>query len=118
METTLAAEPASVTAATAGELADFDAVVRDHQPAIFRFLLEAANPDDAKVLPQIDRVAEARAELEKANARMLLGLRHVLTPEQWKALESEEHGPHGPEGHGGPGGQHMMPPPPPHPEHD
>jgi hypothetical protein len=86
--------------------------------AILEPLHEAANPDDAKVLPQIDRVAEARAELEKANARMLLGLRHVLTPEQWKALESEEHGPHGPEGHGGPGGQHMMPPPPPHPEHD
>jgi RNA polymerase sigma-70 factor, ECF subfamily len=39
METTLAAEPASVTAAPAGELADFDAVVRDHQPAVFRFLL-------------------------------------------------------------------------------
>jgi RNA polymerase sigma-70 factor (ECF subfamily) len=39
METTLAAEPASMTAAPAGELADFDAVVRDHQPAVFRFLL-------------------------------------------------------------------------------
>jgi RNA polymerase sigma-70 factor (ECF subfamily) len=39
METTLAAEPASMTAMPAGELADFDAVVRDHQPAVFRFLL-------------------------------------------------------------------------------
>jgi len=39
METTLAAEPVSVTAAPVGELADFDAVVRDHQPAVFRFLL-------------------------------------------------------------------------------
>jgi len=39
METTLAAEPVSVTAAPVGELADFDAVVRDHQPAIFRFVL-------------------------------------------------------------------------------
>ncbi len=39
METTLAAEPDSVTAIAAGELADFDAVVRDHQPAVFRFLL-------------------------------------------------------------------------------
>ena len=39
METTLAAEPASVTGISAGELADFDAVVRDHQPAVFRFLL-------------------------------------------------------------------------------
>jgi Spy/CpxP family protein refolding chaperone len=67
-------------------------------------LLEAANPDDAKVLPQIDRVAQARAELEKANARLLLGLRHVLTPEQWKKLDSERPGGRGPEGHGGPGG--------------
>ena len=39
METTLAAEPVPVTAVAAGELADFDAVVRDHQPVIFRFLL-------------------------------------------------------------------------------
>jgi Spy/CpxP family protein refolding chaperone len=84
----------------------------EKEEAILEPLHEAANPDDAKVLPQIDRVAEARAELEKANARMLLGLRHVLTPEQWKMLESEEHGPHGPEGHSGPGGQHMTPPPP------
>ena len=39
METTLATEPVSVTGNAAVELADFDAVVRDHQPAIFRFLL-------------------------------------------------------------------------------
>ena len=39
METTLAAEPGSVTATPAGQLADFDAVVRDHRPAVFRFLL-------------------------------------------------------------------------------
>jgi Spy/CpxP family protein refolding chaperone len=69
-------------------------------------LMEAANPDDAKVLPQIDRVAQARAELEKTNARLLLGLRHVLTPEQWKTLDAGRHGGgRGPEGHGGPGGQ-------------
>ena len=39
METTLAAEPVSVPSIAAGELADFDAVVRKHQPAVFRFLL-------------------------------------------------------------------------------
>ena len=76
-------------------------------------LIEAANPDDAKVLPQIDRVAQARAELEKANARLLLGLRHVLTPEQWKTLDSGRHGGgRGPEGRGGPGGHHDGPRPP------
>jgi len=33
-----------------------------------------------------DKVADARAALEKANARMLLGIRQVLTPEQWSML--------------------------------
>jgi protein CpxP len=53
-------------------------------------LLAADQPDEGKILAQIDRVAQARAELEKANARMLLGLRRVLTPEQWKTLQAEE----------------------------
>jgi RNA polymerase sigma-70 factor (ECF subfamily) len=39
METTLAEEPVATAGIAAGELADFDAVVRDHQPAVFRFLL-------------------------------------------------------------------------------
>ena len=53
-------------------------------------MLEVDRPDEAKVLAQIDRVAQDRAELEKANARMLLGLRNVLTPEQWKKLQQED----------------------------
>ena len=52
-------------------------------------LLEADHPDEPKVLAQIDRVAQDRAELEKANARMLLGLRNVLTPDQWKKLQAD-----------------------------
>jgi hypothetical protein len=42
--------------------------------------------DEASVASQIDRVAQARAELEKANGRMLLGIRMQLTPEQWGKL--------------------------------
>ena len=88
----------------------------EKEEAILDPLIEAASPEDAKVLLQIDRVAQARAELEKANARLLLGLRHVLTPEQWKKLEREQHGPTvgygGPGGYGSPGGQHTLPPPP------
>jgi Spy/CpxP family protein refolding chaperone len=42
--------------------------------------------DDTKITAQIDRVAQARAELEKANGRMLLGIRKVLTPDQWRKL--------------------------------
>ncbi|WP_263358020.1 Spy/CpxP family protein refolding chaperone [Acidicapsa ligni] len=52
-------------------------------------LIRADQPDEAKVLAEIDKIAQARAELEKANARMLLGLRRQLTPEQWKQLEAE-----------------------------
>jgi Spy/CpxP family protein refolding chaperone len=53
-------------------------------------LLSADQPDEAKVLAQIDNVAQARAQLEKANARMLLGLRRILTTEQWKTLQALE----------------------------
>lgn len=92
----------------------------EKEEAILEPLIEAPSPDDAKALPQIDRVAQARAELEKANARLLLGLRHVLAPEQWKMLDSEQHGPHGPDGHGGPGAQPPTPraPMPPRPERE
>jgi periplasmic protein CpxP/Spy len=49
--------------------------------------LVAVEPlDEAGIAAQIDRVAEARAELEKANGRMLLGIRKQLTPEQWGKL--------------------------------
>jgi periplasmic protein CpxP/Spy len=53
-------------------------------------LLAADPPDEGKILAQIDRVAQARAELEKANARMLLGMRRILTPDQWKTLRALE----------------------------
>jgi hypothetical protein len=51
-------------------------------------LVSAQPPDDAKVTAQIDRVAQARAELEKANSRMLWQVRRVLTPEQWTQLQT------------------------------
>ena len=60
----------------------------EREEAMLDPLMQAANPDDSKLLPQIDRVAEARAELEKADARLLLGLRHVLSPQQWQNLEA------------------------------
>ena len=50
-------------------------------------LVRADQPDEAKILAQIDKVAQARAELEKANARYLLALRSKLTPEQWKQVQ-------------------------------
>jgi len=51
-------------------------------------LMKADAPDQAAILTQIDKVAQARAELEKANARFLLALRGKLTPDQWKQLQT------------------------------
>jgi protein CpxP len=73
-------------------LMDLSATVRKEEMAM-EPLLAADQPDESKILAQIDHVAQARAELEKANGRMLLGLRRVLTPEQWKTLQADE--PHG-----------------------
>lgn len=59
------------------------------QEALLQPMIEADHPDEDRVLSQIDQVAQARAELEKANARMLLDIRNVLTPDQWKKLREE-----------------------------
>lgn len=70
------------------KLIDMSAALQKEE-AILEPLLAADRPEESQVLAQIDRVAQARAELEKANARMLLGFRGVLTLEQWKKLEAE-----------------------------
>ncbi|HKF50584.1 MAG TPA: Spy/CpxP family protein refolding chaperone [Terracidiphilus sp.] len=51
-------------------------------------LMSQDQPNESAILAQIDKVAQARAELEKANARFLLALRAKLTPDQWKALQT------------------------------
>jgi len=101
----------------------------DKEEVTLEPLMRADVPEDAKILAQIDRVAAARAELDKNHAKMLLGMRHVLTPEQWKILQAEDRrgdrggqrggpgggpqsGPDGAGPSGGPGG----PPPPRRPE--
>jgi Spy/CpxP family protein refolding chaperone len=68
--------------------------------------MAADSPDETKTLAQIDKVAQARAELEKANARFLFGIRRVLTPEQWKKLQETARSE---------GGDRGGPPPPPPP---
>ena len=50
-------------------------------------LVKADQPNESVVMSQIDKVAQARAELEKANARFLFALRAKLTPEQWKQVQ-------------------------------
>ncbi len=88
------------------KLIDLTAEV-EKEEAVLEPLLAADQPDEQKVLAQIDKVAHARAELEKANAAMLLGFRRTLSVEQWKKLQSE--GSRGPGSRNG--GQRGGPPP-------
>jgi len=98
------------------KLIDLNANLQKQQ-TIMQPLIEAEQPDEGKILAQIDAIAQARAELEKANARMLLGIRQVLTPDQWtklKALREEKREEWKSEGRGGmrrgPGGPGGPPP--------
>ncbi len=84
------------------------------QETLLHPMIEADQPDEAKILSQIDAVAQARADLEKANARMLFDIRKTLTPDQWqklKTMRSEHRGGKmmrdGHPGPGGPGGAEM-----------
>ena len=78
-----------------------------------------ANPlDQGRTLGEISRIADLRADLEKANAKMLLGLRAVLTAEQWTKMQDHrrgegmmmrrQEGPDGMRGMRGPGGPDGM----------
>jgi Spy/CpxP family protein refolding chaperone len=60
----------------------------DKEEAKLEPLIEADRPDEAQVSAQIEKVTQARAHLENANALMLLGIRRVLTADQWKQLQS------------------------------
>jgi Spy/CpxP family protein refolding chaperone len=70
------------------QLIDLKATVEKQQVMLEPML--SANPlDVAKASAQIDKVAQARADLEKANAKMLLSIRGVLTADQWTKLQAE-----------------------------
>ncbi len=71
------------------QLVDLRANV-EKQELLIEPMLAANPPDTAKVLAQIDRTAQARADLEKAIGKMLLSIRTVLTPDQWTKLQAEE----------------------------
>ena len=57
--------------------------------AVLEPLVEAEHPNEAQVTAQIDKIAQARANLEKSNAQMLLAIRQVLTADQWKQLQNQ-----------------------------
>ena len=64
----------------------------EKQEVLLEPLLSANPVNTAKASLQIDKVANARADLEKANAKMLLGIRGVLTADQWTKLNERHHG--------------------------
>src|SRR6516165_7741642 len=69
-------------------LIDLSAVL-EKEELLLEPLVENIRPEDeAKIVAQIDKVADARAGLEKANARMLLAIRQILTQDQWNKLQS------------------------------
>ena len=88
------------------KLIDVTAAV-EREEVTLQPMMEADQPDEARIVAQIDKVAQARAELEKANARMLLGIRRILTPDQWKKLQADA-----PRPGRGPGGQQRTAPAP------
>jgi Spy/CpxP family protein refolding chaperone len=95
------------------DLIDLKATVQK-QEVMLEPLLSANPLDVPKAQAQIDKVADARASLEKADAKMLLDIRGVLTPDQWTKLRTRGSGGPGagapapasaPGGPGGPGGR-------------
>jgi Spy/CpxP family protein refolding chaperone len=70
------------------KLIDLTAAV-EKEEATLEPLLAVERLDEKAVLAQFDRIAEARAELEKANSRMLFGFRSVLTADQWRRLQED-----------------------------
>jgi len=58
----------------------------EKQDAVLRFQMETDPPDEARVLTQIDKVTQARANLEKSHVQMILAVRRVLTTEQAQML--------------------------------
>jgi Spy/CpxP family protein refolding chaperone len=67
---------------------DLTAALRKEQVTL-EPLAEADRPDESKILAQIDRIEQARAELQKAKAKILLAYCGVLTPEQLKKARAE-----------------------------
>ncbi len=83
------------------QVAQIDKIVLDHRLQLVDLraaldkeelklqpLLDADRPDEAKVAAQLDQIIAARGKLDKTNAMMMLAIRRVLTPEQWRTLQT------------------------------
>ena len=58
-----------------------------HEESQLGKTVRAKDLDETQIFAQIDRVTQARGELEKANAHLLLQLRKELTPDQTAKLD-------------------------------
>ena len=58
-----------------------------HEESQLEKLTRGRNPDEAQIFAQIDRVTQARGELEKTSAHMLLAIRKEMTDEQIARLD-------------------------------
>jgi Spy/CpxP family protein refolding chaperone len=78
-----------------------DAIFEQNRPALssrlenlqqaeseMKAIAGSPEPDESALDAQIDRVSQARADLEKANTRMLLQIRKEMDPDQIARLES------------------------------
>jgi Spy/CpxP family protein refolding chaperone len=81
----------------------------EEQQLMLEPLLNANPVDQARALAQIDKIADTRADLEKANAKMLLSIRGVLSADQWTKLQAQHRGMRHPDGPGGDRGPRSQP---------
>ena len=65
-------------------------------------LLDADSVDRSAVLLQINKVIQARGEMERVNAAMTVEMREQLTRTQWTQLQSQQNGTRAGGGSGGP----------------
>jgi Spy/CpxP family protein refolding chaperone len=72
------------------KLIDLNGSLAKEESVLSALMADLQPEEESRVLGQIDRVAEVRAELEKTNARMLLGFRRALTPDQWNKLSTSK----------------------------
>ena len=84
----------------------------EKQSLLLHQQMEAESPDTAQVLAQVEKLSQARAQLEKSQVEMILETRRVLTAEQAQKLRELAPRPAmaGPD-FGPPGGPPPLPPP-------
>ncbi len=51
-------------------------------------LMDMDQPPESQVMAQVDQLQAARGQLEKEFTAMTLDFRHIITPEQWKKLQT------------------------------